>query len=118
MRILVTRYILLNILTFYFNIKFLKEIAKNSPTLLEETRSNDGCTPLLCAVKRNDLNAVVQLLAHGAKIHASDLSGNTPLHHAIMARSLPIVKLLLLFHADPNIRNNMGMPANSLKTRF
>jgi ankyrin repeat protein len=99
-------------------LQFLKEIAKKSPALLEEPNPQDGCTPLLNAVKRNNFNAAILLLSHGANVHAVDLSGNTALHHAIMARSPQMVKLLLLFRANPNAQNNAGKEAIALKTRF
>lgn len=96
--------------------EFLNEIMRKSPTLLEEPRLNDGCTPLLCAVKRKNLSAVLQLLSHGANIHAKDVSGNTALHHAVMTQSLAIVKLLLIFGANTNARNNAGFAPNNMKT--
>uniref|UniRef100_A0A183BNU9 phospholipase A2 n=1 Tax=Globodera pallida TaxID=36090 RepID=A0A183BNU9_GLOPA len=86
--------------------------------LLEERRADrDGCTPLLCAVKRNDLDAALQLLAYGADPHRADANGDTPLHHAVMASSVQIVKLLLCFGANLNVPNNAGQTANSLKIK-
>uniref|UniRef100_A0A914HMY2 ANK_REP_REGION domain-containing protein n=1 Tax=Globodera rostochiensis TaxID=31243 RepID=A0A914HMY2_GLORO len=86
--------------------------------LLEERRADrDGCTPLLCAVKRNDLDGALQLLAYGADPHRADANGDTPLHHAVMASSVQIVKLLLCFGANLNVPNNAGQTANSLKIK-
>ena len=99
-----------------FDKEFLKQILKEKPNSLEELRPCDGCTPLLCAVKQNNLDATVHLLSYGANVHAVDLSGNSSLHHAVMARSALMVKLLLLFRADPNAQNKVGQTANSLKT--
>jgi ankyrin repeat protein len=98
--------------------KFLKEIYEKSPTLIEEPRPTDGCTPLLCAVKCNNLNSIVLLLSCGAKVNAVDLSGNTSLHHAVMAKNAQIVKLLLIFRANLNVANKTGRMPTSLKTRF
>ena len=98
--------------------QFLKEIVKSRPALLEEPNPEDGCTPLLSAVMRNDLDIAILLLSHGANVHAADLNGNTSLHYAIMGRFPQMVKLLLIFRAKPNTRNNAGIEAISLKTRF
>ncbi|KAL3089687.1 hypothetical protein niasHT_020466 [Heterodera trifolii] len=66
--------------------------------LLDERRADrDGCTPLLCAVKRN-----------------ADANGDMLLHHVVMADSVPIVKLLLCFGAYLDVRNNSRKTASDV----
>lgn len=63
--------------------------------LLEERRGDrDGSMALICAIKRNDFDAVLHLLAYGANPHLADASGDTPLHHAVMVS----LKVLLEFY--------------------
>ncbi|KAL3121721.1 hypothetical protein niasHT_003512 [Heterodera trifolii] len=87
-----------------FSRDFLKSLmsvgnGELSRALLDERRADrDGCTPLLCAVKRN-----------------ADANGDTPLHHAVMAGSVPIVKLLLCFGADLDVPNKLGQTANGMR---
>ncbi|KAL3111799.1 hypothetical protein niasHT_011086 [Heterodera trifolii] len=84
-----------------FDRQFLKRLMSDGGMsrwlMNEQLRDRDGCTPLLCAVKRN-----------------ADANGDTPLHHAVndgsapIANSLLMVKLLLCFGADLDVRNNSG----------
>lgn len=56
------------------------------------TCDSNGCTPLLLAVEKDDMNMVHELLARKADIHAVDHKKRTILHHA---KSCEMIKLLL-----------------------
>lgn len=48
------------------------------------------------------------LVESGARIHAQDMNGATPLHRAVRTRCAAAVKFLLQAGADPAIRNKSG----------
>ncbi|KAL3101467.1 hypothetical protein niasHT_020786 [Heterodera trifolii] len=89
-----------------FNRQYLKNLFVMGIAELEARDALRHQTPLIHAVKRKDLDAVLNLLAFGADPNNADNEGNTPLHHAVKTDSLLIVKLLLCFGADLNVRNN------------
>ena len=67
----------------------------------------DGTSPLMLAVEACDLATVVLLLERGVSVNAANSSSNlTALHMAVMKPgSLDIVKQLLNFGANPQLRN-------------
>jgi len=62
-------------------------------------------TPLHFAISANKLRHARVLLKNGAKPNRKDIEGNTPMHHAVAQRSLPLVRLLDEFDADATIIN-------------
>ena len=48
------------------------------------------------------------LIESGARIHAQDMNGATPLHRAVRTRCSAAVRALLKLGADPTIRNKSG----------
>ncbi|KTC83130.1 ankyrin repeat domain-containing protein [Legionella cincinnatiensis] len=52
-------------------------------------------TPLILASIANNMNAVQELLHHGAEINKTDMEHRSALHYAVEANHLNIVKLLL-----------------------
>lgn len=67
----------------------------------------EGCTPLLRAVNKQFVNSALYLLVGGAlPTTAHRETGDTPLHIAAKKSNETLVKLLLVFGADPECRNN------------
>ncbi|HSW00738.1 MAG TPA: ankyrin repeat domain-containing protein [Sedimentisphaerales bacterium] len=67
-----------------------------------------GVTPLHEAVAGWDPNVVGLLLAHGAKVGASDESGNTSLHYAAARARRKVAEVLIAAGADVHARNKDG----------
>jgi ankyrin repeat protein len=76
-----------------------------------------GETPLHAAARRGNDAMVRALLARGANVNATiihpnhQFHGRTPLMHAALSRSLPVVKLLLESGADPFAKDVGGATA-------
>lgn len=75
---------------------------------LDTSRSVNGRRALNYAALNNRVNAIRFLLAHGAAIEATNLTGFTALHHAAEAGSLEAARVLLAAGADPAHPNNEG----------
>jgi ankyrin repeat protein len=70
---------------------------------------DNGFTPLSCAVESGKESPVRTLVAKGADVnHANAGWKMTPLHHAIRAGSVDMVRLLLELKANPNARTKAG----------
>jgi ankyrin repeat protein len=67
-----------------------------------------GVTPLHAAAVSGDPCVVEVLLAHGAKIQATNESGATPLHCAVQEAKLGVVELLIAKGADVNVEDRGG----------
>lgn len=67
-----------------------------------------GVTPLHEAVIGGNPNVVGLLIAHGAKVDASDESGDTPLHYAAARAGGKVTEVLIVARADVNARNKDG----------
>ena len=77
-----------------------------------------GTTPLLSAIGIKDQSlAIVDLLLRSkASVNQGDARGNTPLHEAVVQHKPDIVRRLLEAHADPMLRNVIGMtPCGELR---
>jgi ankyrin repeat protein len=76
---------------------------------LVEAQRHEGCTPLLIAAGRGDVDVVRLLLGRGADIEASDEQGNTALHYALIPSSNEeVVEVLLDWGADASKTGFMG----------
>lgn len=79
-----------------------------------EDRNHNGETPLIVAVRYGEISeAVKELIARGADIHATDNLGRTALHWAAMGRnsrdeSDDIVRALIAAGATPDITDGNG----------
>lgn len=76
-----------------------------------EEKTYDGKTPLHYSVECRSLECLYLLLKAGADINAKTIYGNTPLHRVVQilsAPTLPFIKILLEYGADPTIKNNVG----------
>ena len=68
----------------------------------------EGLTALMAASGNGYTKMVQALLAKGADVNARDRSGQTALHHAIMANKPEILELLLSKSADVNAKETKG----------
>jgi uncharacterized protein len=59
----------------------------------------------------NDVSAISELLARGARVDECDKDGRTPLMHATINKQLDIMRLLLNSGADPDIQDKSGWSA-------
>ncbi len=64
-----------------------------------------GVTPLMRAAARGNVALMELYLGLGADVHAKDAAGNTALH---VARTVPAVKMLEKYGADPQLLNAKG----------
>ena len=85
---------------------------------LDTRRSQNGRRALNWAAWHNQPSAIRFLVAHGAQINLSNLTGFTPLHHAAENGSLEAARALLALGADRNARNRVGQtPADVARER-
>ncbi|CAO2640971.1 Ankyrin repeat domain-containing protein 26 [Lemmus lemmus] len=61
------------------------------------SRDDEGCTPLIKATQRDNVECVSILLMQGADPHIIDLSGDAALHHAV-CRGNTVIASKLLYH--------------------
>lgn len=73
-----------------------------------EASRNGGETPLLFAVKYGLSEAVISLLANGARPNERDPRGNTPLHVAVIQRNTSIADMLLEDGANIEASDDSG----------
>lgn len=86
------------------------ETGMRDPMMLLISRNADvnlrdpgGSTPLIAAVKKNDVDLVQQLLQVGADVNGTNAQGMPPLTIAIQEQNLPLVDIFLGLHANVNI---------------
>ena len=76
------------------------------------SRDKDGRTPLHWAVRKNRVRIVAFLLKSGSAVQARTKgTSETVLHKAARQGNLDMIKLLLLFNADPKQVNAWGQSA-------
>jgi ankyrin repeat protein len=76
---------------------------------LDTRRTANGRRALNWAALYNHVGAIRFLLAHGARLDASNHTGFTALHHAAEVGSLDVARVLLAAGADPWRPNNDGL---------
>ncbi|XP_032769136.1 ankyrin repeat domain-containing protein 20B-like isoform X2 [Rattus rattus] len=77
-------------------------------------QDDEGCTPLIKATERNNLECVSILLKHGADPHMADFTGNTALHYAVYNGNRAIASELLKYKVDINATTKHGFTPFSL----
>jgi hypothetical protein len=82
------------------------------------TRDRDSRSALAYAARRGHSGVAAWLLDVGLSAKQSDMHGLTPLHQAVLAKSAPMVELLLARGADPCARDSNGLTAYKLAKRF
>ncbi|PPC88573.1 MAG: hypothetical protein CTY37_00765 [Methylotenera sp.] len=75
------------------------------------TRDTDNQTPLMVAIKTNDLSIINGLLEYKADPNLQDSDGWTAAMHAVRSNEPKIFRLLGKFQADFNITNKDGLTA-------
>jgi ankyrin repeat protein len=78
-----------------------------------DEKDEDGCTPLIEAIRHENVQVVKLLLDRGADPNETDNEDNTALMMAGLTGQLDVVKLLLAGGADLNARNIKGWTALS-----
>jgi len=76
---------------------------------LDVRTARNGRRSLNWAAINNRADAIRWLLAHGASIEATNLTGFTALHHAAEVGSVDAARILLAAGADPKHTNLEGM---------
>jgi Ankyrin repeats (many copies) len=69
-----------------------------------------GYTPLIQSAIVNSVPKAKLLLAAGADVNFTDLTGRTALHWAVDNNNLELARLLLEHHANPNAYTRAGQP--------
>lgn len=69
-------------------------------------RAGDGCTALMVASERLDIEMARLLIENGADVNARDVDGYTALMYVSYEGNLEIAKLLVKNGADVNARDN------------
>ncbi|UPR03670.1 ankyrin repeat domain-containing protein [Chloropicon primus] len=78
------------------------------PTI--DAKDNVGRTPLIEAARYGCYDAVKYLLDNGASSRVqTNTTGSTCLHQAVKHRHSDVVKLLLAYGANPNVKNFDGV---------
>lgn len=80
---------------------------------------NEKVTPLMCAAGQQYAGAIDTLIACGAKMDATDITGKTALHHLterMRWRPEPLTALIVLAQhgADPRVQDNTGKTPRDL----
>lgn len=75
---------------------------------LDTRKSKNGRLALNWAAYYNHVPAIKLLLKHGATINATNLSGFTPLHHAVENKAIEAAQYLLEKGADKSISSKAG----------
>lgn len=73
-------------------------------------KDSEKSTPLHAAA-HGSYEVAEMLIKKGADVNSIDTEGNTPMHYAIFRRQVDIVKLLLSFGAEADIKANDGKSA-------
>lgn len=83
---------------------------------LDTSRSKTGRRAMNWAAYYNHTEVLRYLIAQGAHLNDVNLSGFTPLHHAVEGNALEAVRILLATGADCTIRNKKGqLPIDTAK---
>lgn len=76
----------------------------------------DGCTPLINAVKWQDIHLVLNIIKCGANIELRDNGDCTPLMHAIKCYNINLVRLLLAYGATFGAFEDGSLPSKTALT--
>lgn len=68
-------------------------------------------TPLLVLASKGEMQSILELLATGTNVNATDNRGGTALMYAAMNKHIDVVRILLERGADPNLTTNKGSNA-------
>jgi ankyrin repeat protein len=81
-----------------------------------EVAGSNGRRPLNWAALQNDVPMIEALLELGADINRQNLSGFTPLHHAVEADAADAIALLVRRGADTTSKNRRDLTPAELAT--
>jgi ankyrin repeat protein len=88
-------------------LQILLEVADDTDQVVAMSDKN-GCTPLMCAAGRGDLDALQLLLDSGADIDSTDDEGDSALMYSCVDGHEDAVALLVEYGADVNLQNFRG----------
>ena len=80
--------------------------------------SSGGYTPLQYAARSGRADCVAWLVANGVDPNQADAAGLTPLHNAVLARSLATLRMLLSLGAACAVADCVGATPYTLAVRF
>jgi len=103
-------------LAFNGDIDSIKKILRENPQVAKQKDKDDN-TPLHLACWGKQIGVIGLLLSYDPNINAIGCHGRTPLHYSVFEGrqiSVPIVDLLLLNGADPDIKDKFGFPPDDL----
>jgi uncharacterized protein len=86
------------------------ELLCSSSKRLVNFPDRDGNSPILMASVHNSIAIIDCLLRNGARVHARNIVGNTPLMLSTI-RHISITKAILAYGAKPNVQNHYGSTA-------
>jgi ankyrin repeat protein len=92
---------------------FVKKLLKKKECNLR-LKNNKGETPLFCACKKGSTGVAFQLIDCGASINEANDAGLTPLHQAILEKSVHRIEFALSHGADHAITTRDGQSAFTL----
>lgn len=79
-----------------------------------ETPNIYGESPLMTMIKQENFYCSLYYMYFGASVNHPDSNGNYPLHIAVLKANVPLIKALIIFDSNVNLKNANGINAMQL----